>query len=845
MKLSKPLLTSVFLSSFALVLNAQQGKPLFGDPVKVDELNSKAEESMPLPFSKNDDIYFVRTYIEGTLKQRRKGQDVWVASKSEGHWSQPSNAFEKVNDDANNAIVGVSKEGKRVYIFNSIQTHKKLAQGLAYKDLLEDGKWSSEVKMNIPGLEIGEGLYSFYFNPDESVLLVSKTTENDSLSSADLFVSLKQGDGSWGSLISLGTDINTDGNEITPFILDDKKTLYFSSTGHKGMGGADVFVSYRLDDSWTKWTQPYNLGAPINSEAFDAYFVATSKNEVYFSSNRGQQYSDIYTAKLLEAPKPMELKSVQEIAGQFYFDGQPIKSVQLEVYDVNDKRTKSITTVENGAFCCLDTGWHIIKLDKESKKLYSDGKIYLLDENGEKGKRLKKIAQGIYSKNDNVGLVEGKVDGHGLSNKEIKLNLYDDEGNFIKEIVTDETGSFTYTQLTTDKNYIIKVVEEDQTQLSKPELWVKDPGSEEMLRMESNRYEKSYPVQQAKIAQVITGKASLDGKLLKGTKINLYNAKGELVKQVITDENGEFAYSKLSADENYILKIDSEDNLDADLFVFDPVSEEMVKMDRKSVIQKNGYELNRTLTYTEVEGLVNIDGKAREGVKVNLYNSKGEFVKQVITDKEGKFSYSKLSMDDNYIVKIDSEESNIDGALELYLKDQLSDELVLVSETMKEKGFALPTKKEETKAVVKNIPIAKEEVKNVVATTVVKEEPKEEKIPVYVPSGEVVETLFFDFNSFFMDNADRAKLNKVIRKMKMDKSLRVSLVGHTDTSGTEKVNTEVSAMRAKRAMIYMLSMGISEDRIEHKGVRDMQPIASNATREGRMKNRRVEVFFVK
>lgn len=363
--------------------------------------------------------------------------------------------------------------------------------------------------------------------------------------------------------------------------------------------------------------------------------------------------------------------------------------------------------------------------------------------------------------------------------------------------------------------------------------------------MESNRYARSYPVQQAKIAQVITGQASLNGKLLKGTKINLYNEKGELVKQVITDENGQFAYSKLDADENYILKIDSEDNLDADLFVFDPVSEEMVKMDKKSSIQKNGYILNRNLTYTEVEGLVNVDGKAREGVKVNLYNSKGEFVKQVITDKEGRFSYSKLSMDDNYLVKIDSEESNIDGDLELYLKDQLSDELVIVGETMKEKGFALPTKREETAVIVKNIPIAKEEVKSVAATTVVKEEPKEEKKPVYVPTGEVVETLFFDFNSFFMDNADRAKLNKVIRKMKADKALRVSLVGHTDTSGTEKINNEVSVMRAKRAMIYLVSMGISEDRIEHKGVRDTQPLESNATREGRMKNRRVEVFFVK
>ena len=72
-----------------------------------------------------------------------------------------------------------------------------------------------------------------------------------------------------GDPINLGIKINTDLAERTPFLTEDKKTLYFSSNGHDGYGEQDVFVSERLDDKWTSWSTPKNLGSKINGQYND------------------------------------------------------------------------------------------------------------------------------------------------------------------------------------------------------------------------------------------------------------------------------------------------------------------------------------------------------------------------------------------------------------------------------------------------------------------------------------------------------------------------------------------------------------------------------------------------
>ena len=85
-------------------------------------------------------------------------------------------------------------------------------------------------------------------------------------------MSLRRPNGTWGPLQPLGPTLNTPGDEYAPFLAPDGKTLYFASDGHPGYGNLDIFVTTRLDDSWTRWSEPLNLGPGVNTKRLECYF---------------------------------------------------------------------------------------------------------------------------------------------------------------------------------------------------------------------------------------------------------------------------------------------------------------------------------------------------------------------------------------------------------------------------------------------------------------------------------------------------------------------------------------------------------------------------------------------
>ena len=103
----------------------------------------------------------------------------------------------------------------------------------------------------------------------------------------------------------MGNVINTFGDETKPFIAADNKTLYFSTDGHKGFGDVDIFTSKRLDDSWTNWSTPKNMGTKVNSPGFDVGYFLDAKGETAYLSSRG----DIYKIENAEKPEPITFVS--------------------------------------------------------------------------------------------------------------------------------------------------------------------------------------------------------------------------------------------------------------------------------------------------------------------------------------------------------------------------------------------------------------------------------------------------------------------------------------------------------------------------------------------------------
>jgi outer membrane protein OmpA-like peptidoglycan-associated protein len=112
-------------------------------------------------------------------------------------------------------------------------------------------------------------------------------------------------DSSWTEPINLGDVINSAGEESAPFLALDDRTLYFSSNGFSGYGGSDLYVSKRLDDSWTNWSEPENLGPEINSTLEDLFFNIPANSEfAYYSRGISENNADIYRVKLPILRKP-------------------------------------------------------------------------------------------------------------------------------------------------------------------------------------------------------------------------------------------------------------------------------------------------------------------------------------------------------------------------------------------------------------------------------------------------------------------------------------------------------------------------------------------------------------
>ncbi|WP_232793796.1 OmpA family protein [Siphonobacter sp. SORGH_AS_0500] len=118
----------------------------------------------------------------------------------------------------------------------------------------------------------------------------------------------------------MGNDINTSGDETTPFLAADGETLYFSSNREGGLGSNDIWMSRRLDKTWKKWSKPQNLGESINTPEFDAYFTIPASGEWAYlvTATGGKGKADIVRVKFQsQTPPPTQVPpTIAETTGQ-------------------------------------------------------------------------------------------------------------------------------------------------------------------------------------------------------------------------------------------------------------------------------------------------------------------------------------------------------------------------------------------------------------------------------------------------------------------------------------------------------------------------------------------------
>ncbi|NLJ83156.1 MAG: hypothetical protein GX330_08545 [Bacteroidales bacterium] len=268
-------------------------------------------------------------------------------------FSAPKPISKKINNSKyHNANFCFNKNKDKLY-FSRTQNHKKTS---IWVSELKKHKWQTPKQLPAP-VNVKE-----YNNTQPHIVRIDEDTDilyfvSDRLGGMgemDIWYVIIH-KGQFGEAINLGSNINTPGNEITPFYYPPTQTLYFSSDWHQGLGGYDIF---KAKGAMSAWQNPENLGFPFNSPANDIYFTI---NEVdtdgYFSSNRKEAYSitnatccnDIFSYEWIKKEKKYQIDTI------FAKDTLSIPFLLTEILPINlyfhndepNPKTMDTTTQKN------------------------------------------------------------------------------------------------------------------------------------------------------------------------------------------------------------------------------------------------------------------------------------------------------------------------------------------------------------------------------------------------------------------------------------------------------------------------------------------------------------------
>ncbi len=341
-------------------------------PVKVnvvplsDSINSEYSDGVPsITADGQTMVYTSRRPINKGGEIASDGQhfqDIYMAS-----WNNESNEWGKgfpiegsINTEGHDAATSISPDGSFIYIYQNQggvdNLHNTGAGDVLYSKKGSTGRWSKA--------KIIEGVNSTYFETSACVTSDGKTMyfvserERGGKGRTDIWMSERIGKTEWSKPVNLGDVINTPENEISVFIHPDGKTLFFASEGHsdKNFGGYDIFKSVKGEDG--KWSEPENLGYPINTYRDEMHFVLTTDGKVgYFTTQRdGKRYdSDIYMIDFAQfdvmTGVTKEVKKLTIIKGVIE-DNQTGRQIEANVVikETETGETFNVTSDDNGEY---------------------------------------------------------------------------------------------------------------------------------------------------------------------------------------------------------------------------------------------------------------------------------------------------------------------------------------------------------------------------------------------------------------------------------------------------------------------------------------------------------------
>ncbi|MDH5397020.1 MAG: OmpA family protein [Cyclobacteriaceae bacterium] len=274
-----------------------------------ENINSEYKEYKPVLSPDGKIMYFSRKNHPENIGGIDDPEDIWFSEKDEnGEWKKAENIGPTLNTAGPNYVSSVTPDGKTAIMLvgNKYLENGGMEAGVSMTSSA-GGEWSKPIALDILNDYNMSEKANFYLANSRITLLMSVERE-DSYGDRDIYVSFMQEDSTWTEPLNLGDVINTANEESAPFLAADDQTLYFSSNGFSGYGGHDIYVAKRLDDTWTNWSEPQNMGPQINSEFEDVFFnIPASSDYAYYSRGVNEDDTDIFRIELpvFQRPEPV------------------------------------------------------------------------------------------------------------------------------------------------------------------------------------------------------------------------------------------------------------------------------------------------------------------------------------------------------------------------------------------------------------------------------------------------------------------------------------------------------------------------------------------------------------
>ncbi len=274
-------------------------------------INSQYSELAPVLTPDETTMFFTRKGdpANAGYATNPNDEDIWYSTRqADGTWAKAERLPGPLNTANYDGVRAINSTATHLYLQNIYNPDGTGSKGFSMSEKQPDGSWAFPEPLDIEDYYNDTTNATMTVSSDEQTMILA-LDRKDGKGQHDLYLSHHLGGLKWSRPEPIA-ELNTPMDEISPFIAYDDHTLYFSTNGRGGFGGFDIFVARRLDDTWLHWSEPRNLGEPVNTPSFDAYFTLGARGDTaYFSSahessTRGFGKSDIWKLGLKEELRP-------------------------------------------------------------------------------------------------------------------------------------------------------------------------------------------------------------------------------------------------------------------------------------------------------------------------------------------------------------------------------------------------------------------------------------------------------------------------------------------------------------------------------------------------------------